>query len=487
MVAISGNPSCTYTLSNQPLPATSTSSQSRPLPTYTEALDVSPRARIFCEILNSPTPEEIERKLSSLGIKPESEVVEEVLRLLHASPLTAVRFLKWAELCQAQPGRVWELMVDLLGSNGLFEEMWDAVRSMRDAGILSNNTFVLVFRSYCGAGRVEEAIMAFDMMEKYGLRPDVAIMNSLLREICQGNEGTKKAFEFFDGVKDKIMPDVDTYVVLMEGLEKEKNVSKAKTLFKEMVARVGWSMENIAVCDAFLIILFCGSGIEEVIEFIEDMKKKNCCPGLRFFSTAIQILQKKNDLDQTLKLWHIMIDNGVLPNVAMFNSMIGLYCNSNKIESALHYLDEMVLYGTFPNSITYNTIFKCLVKNKKVREASSFFTEMTKNECPPTPLNCAAAISLFFDGDDPEMAVEIWYYVVNNRILPFEESANMLLIGLCNLGRLTELKRFAEKMIDKNIHISEVTMAKIKQAFQKRGGKACDMYNSLSRKWKSSQ
>lgn len=488
MVAMSEIASCSYSLSDQPLPPTSTSSHSRPFPTtYDDAAHVSPRARVFLEILNSVLSEEVESKLSSLGIKPSAEVVEEVLRLSYESPVAAVRFLRWAESSVSHSPRVWDLMVDLLGSNGLFEEMWDAVRSMRDEGILSLDTFVLVFRSYCGAERIEDAVLAFRVMETYGVRCDVVGVNSLLREICRGSDRVEKAFEFFDQVKDKIAPDVDTYAVLMEGLEKEKNVSRAKKMFEEMVVRVGWTPGNVAVYDAFLITLFRGSLIDEAIKRLRDMKEKNCFPGLRFFSTALHILKEKNDLTRTSSLWDLMVNNRILPNVVVFNSIIGLYCNNNKIDRAFYFLDEMVLYRAFPDSATYNTIFKCLVKNKKIREAARFFTEMIKNECPPTHLNCAAAISLFFEGDDPEMAVEIWYYMVNNRILPFEEGANMLLIGLCNLGRLTELKRFADKMLDRNIHISEVTMAKIKRAFLKRGGNACDTYNSLSKKWKSLQ
>ena len=60
-------------------------------------------------------------------------------------------------------------MVDLLGNNSMFEPMWDAIRSMRNEGVLSLPTFVSVFGSYCSAGRVKEAIMSFEVMDRYGV------------------------------------------------------------------------------------------------------------------------------------------------------------------------------------------------------------------------------------------------------------------------------------------------------------------------------
>lgn len=60
-------------------------------------------------------------------------------------------------------------MVDLLGRNSKFEPMWDAIRSMRNEGVLSLATFVSVFETYCYAGRVDEAIISFDVLDRCGI------------------------------------------------------------------------------------------------------------------------------------------------------------------------------------------------------------------------------------------------------------------------------------------------------------------------------
>lgn len=304
--------------------------------------------------------------------------------------------------------------------------------------------------------------------------------------ICGQDHETERALEFFERIKTKIIPDADSFAILLEGWEKEGNVAKAKNTFSEMLIRVGWNPEHILAYVAYLNTLICGSQADEALKLLHVMKGKNCLPGLKFFSNALDVLVKQNDSTHAILLWDTMLGSGLMPNLVMYNSMIGLLCNNNNIDNAFRLLDEMVFHGAFPDSLTYNMIFNCLIKMKKVREVSKFFTEMIKNEWPPTPSNCAEAIAMLFDCDDPEAATEIWQYMVDNSMLPLDDSGNALLIGLCNMHRFSELRRSAEKMLNKGIEIYDSTMEKLKSASYVEGKTARDVYDYLVRKWKSS-
>ncbi|KAK3008028.1 hypothetical protein RJ639_013440 [Escallonia herrerae] len=459
---------------------------SQKFPNYLETPDVSPRARTLCEILAKIPPQEIEAALSSTGIQPTPDLEAEVIKLSYSCPSAAIKFFRWAGLLQKHTVLSWNLMVDLLGKNGMIEPMWDAIRAMKPEGVLSTATFVSVFGSYCTLGRFNDAIMTFDVMEKYGIQPDVVAVNSLLSAICREENQTLKALEFFERIKTKIPPDGDSFAILLEGWEKEGNVAKAKNTFGEMVIRVGWSPQNMSAYDAFLTTLVRGALAGDAIKFLQVMKGKNCLPGLKFFSNALDILIKQNDSVHAIPLWDIMVGSGLIPNLIMYNAMIGLLCNNNDVDNAFRLLDGMVFHGAFPDSLTYNMIFQCLIKNNKVRGVCKFFAEMIKNEWPPTPSNCAAAISMLFRGDDPETAFEIWDYMVKNRVTPIDDTSNALLIGTCNMGRLSELRKFAENMIDRRIKIYESTMEKMKDTFYKQGRSGRDTYDDLSRKLKSS-
>lgn len=457
----------------------------RKFPSYLEAPYLTPRTKMLCEIVSETPPSDLESALNNTGITPIPELVEDVLKLSYGSPAAAVSFFRWAGFFHKPSVYAWNLMVDLLGKNEMFDQMWDAIRSMKKDGLVSLATFVSVFGSYCVVGRFDDAIMTFEVMEKYGVEPDVVTVNSLLSAFCQEKDQTQRAYNFLDKIKAKIPPNADTYAILLEGWEKEGNVAKAKTTFGEMVVRVGWDAENMASYNAFLINLVRGSQVEEAVKFLQVMKGKGCLPGLKFFTNALDILLKKNDSSHAVSLWDTMVGSGIMPNLITFNAMIGLLCKNNDVRNAFRFLDQMPIYGVFPDSLTYNFIFECLVNIKKVREVASFFKEMTKNECPPTPANSAAAIEMLFDRDDPEMAIEIWNYMLDNQVVPLDESANVLLMGLCKLYRFSELKRFAYAMLDWKIIIHETTMKKLRNAFYKEGRSVRDTYDSLERRWKA--
>lgn len=451
--------------------------------------NISSTARTLCDILTRTSPQDIETALSSSGILPSEECANEVLRLSYNYPSSAVKFFRWAGRGKQHPAHTWNLMVDLLGKNQLFEPMWDAVRSMKQEQKLTLSTFASVFQSYCAAGRFNEAVMSFDVMDRYGVKPDVVAVNSLLSAICSEDNQTSFGLEFFETIKGKVSPDSDTFAILLEGWEKEGNAARAKTTFGEMVIRVGWNKDNVASYDAFLMTLLRASLLDDVVRFLQAMKDHDCFPGLKFFTAALDILVKRNDADHAVPVWDVMVSAGLLPNLIMYNAMIGLLCNNAAFDHMFRLLDEMAFHGAFPDSLTYNMIFECLVKNKKVRETERFFTEMVKNELPPTGSNCAAAIAMLFDCDDPEAAHEIWSYIVDshdeNNVEPLDECANAMLVGLCKLSRFTEVKRFAEDVLHRRVNVYESTMMILKDAFYKEGRSTRDRFDSIHRKWKS--
>ncbi|KAB2632047.1 pentatricopeptide repeat-containing protein [Pyrus ussuriensis x Pyrus communis] len=449
---------------------------------------ISSAVKVFLDILIRTSPQQIGAALASTGIIPSAEVVIQVLKLSYDYPFSAVKFFQWAGLAHKHSAQAWNLMVDVLGRNRLFESMWDAIRSMRQEKTLSLPAFAAAFSNYCAAGKFNDAVMTFQVMDKYDIPQDVVAANTLLSAMCRADGGVERALDFLETMKSKpeFGPDGDSFAILLEGLEKKGEVARAKTTFGEMVVKVGWGPENVAAYDAFLATLVNGGQAEEAVKFLRVMKKNGCLPGLRFFSNALDTLVKRKDSTNAISIWDGMVGNGLMPNLSMYNALIGLLCDCNEIDDAFRLLDQMVFHGAFPDSFTYNAIFKCLIKNNKVREASKFFVEMVKNEWLPTHANFAAAITMFFDGDDPEMGVELWNSMLESNIEPLDAAANALLLGLCKLDRLSELKRNADDMLDRRINIYESTMASLKSAYYKDGRGAREKYDGLARRWKTS-
>ncbi|KAM7524271.1 hypothetical protein LguiA_014173 [Lonicera macranthoides] len=455
-------------------------------PSYLDTPDLPPKVKILCEIIASTPSLSIEKVLDDTGVRVSQEDVEEVLKLSYGYPGPAVKFFRWSgfQLNDKHSPYAWNLVVDLLGKSSLFDAMWDAIKSMKKEGLLSLATFASVFSSYAIANRVQEAIMTFEVMDQYGCPRDILALNSLVSAICRDGKA-KEAKEFLNVLKDRIRPDADTYAILLEGWENEKDVASARHTFADMVMDVGWDPGNVPAYDSFLITLIKGpDGLCEAMKFFETMKDRRCYPGMKFFKVALEECLKKGDKRVAESLWGSLVGkNGCRPDTELYNLMINLHCTLRDYDLARMLLDEMVCNGAFPDSQTYNAVFNFLIKGRRLKEALTIFSEMVKNECVPTHSNCDSAVRVFVENGDPYMAIKIWKCMIENFKNPeLEETGNMLVVGLRDFNRIPEAVKYAEDMVDRGIKLNSSTLSKLKQSLTKTG--RIPVYDELLRKWK---
>lgn len=362
--------------------------------------------------------------------------------------------------------------------------MWDAIKSMKTEGLVSLATFASVFSSYVSSNKVREAVMTFDIMEQYGCVRDIVALNSLISAICREGK-TIDGLEFLRVAKSSIRPDSDSYAILLEGWEKEGNISLAKETFEEMVMEIGWDPVNVPAYDSFLNTLIKGkNGIDDVLKHIDILCERKCYPGVKFFKDLLQGYQKADNVREAELIWKAMVEKvGIRPDTEMYNSMITLYCSKNYTDVAKKMLDEMVCTGAFPDLQSYDVLFYFLIKNKKLKEASVVFDEMVKKEFIPSKINCIAAVKSYVHIGDAYVAIKVWKFMINYYDSDLEETGNLLIVGLCDLKMVPEAVKYAESMIEKGIKVSSATLSRLKQRLSSQ--KKVMVYEELLRKWKS--
>lgn len=458
-------------------------------PSYLDNPKAPLKIRLICEILATTRPTSaMERTLDDAGVRVSTADVEEVLKLSYSFPAPAVAFFRWAgsrHLAHRHSAYSWNLVVDILGKNQLFDAMWDAVRSMHSERLLSFATFASMFSSFASAGRPDEALAAFHSMDLFGVPRSTIALNSLLSAVClEGRVATARTF--LAAAAPAAAPDADTFAILLEGCEKEVDFRTAREVFADMVQAIGWDPANVPAYDAYLNTLVHSGrgGLSEALKFLDVMRQKQCFPGIKFFRDALDVFVKNNDARGACELWDSFAGrNGCFPDTDMYNSMITLHYYVNQIDVAHRLFDEMVTYGAFPSSQTYNVMLSFLLKVRKLREAAAIFNEMVKNEYCPTAASCASAIRIFLDSGNCEMAEKVWKYMVSKDLRPLEESGNLLVGKLRDMDMLPEACKYAEDIIDRGIKLNSSTLSKLKQSLL-RVGKG-RIHDHLLRKWKS--
>ncbi|KAG9144880.1 hypothetical protein Leryth_027364 [Lithospermum erythrorhizon] len=425
------------------------------------------------------------RVLDDTGIRVSQEDVEQVLKLSYSHPAPSMKFFRWAgfHLNDKHSPYAWNLVVDLLGKNCLFDAMWDAIKSLQKGGFLSLATFASVFSSYVSANRVEEATMTFEVMNQYGVARDIVALNSLLSAMC-GDGKTRQAKHFLNTAKDKIRPDMDTYAILLEGFENEKDVSGAKITFSDMVSDIGLDPLNGSAYDSFLTTLIKGrEGMLETLKYYDMMRNSGCSPGMKFFKFALEECLRKSDAKNAEYLFEAMVQkHRCVPDIEMYNLMIRLHCNLDNFKLVTKLLDEMVCNGVFPNADSYNEIFQFLINRRRLNDALPIFTEMLKNECSLSLANCSLAVRVCVNSGDALLATKVWKYMIETYKSGLEETGNYLVVKLHEINRLPEAVKYAEDMIQRKIKVNSSTLSKLKQSLSKLGKR--DLYEELLLKWK---
>ncbi|WJX88281.1 hypothetical protein P8452_70388 [Trifolium repens] len=405
------------------------------------------KSKSLFEILSTNPYPTIEKSLEDSCIDVTPQDVEQVLKLCYQLPVQAVKFFSWADHHIGHTPYTWNLIIDILG-------------------------------------RISGAFRTFEVMDGYGCLRDVFSLNSLLNIICRCGR-VSEASDYLKIAKKHVKPDCDTYAILMEGLETDGNVIGAKKNFAEMVLEIGWDPANVLAYDSFLCTLLRGSdGIREAYKFFVLLSDRRCYPGSRFFKSVLDECVRIHDIRMAKFFWEVMLGKTELkPTTAMYNSMITLYCYHGDVDVAMRMLGGMAYRDVFPDSLTYNLLLRDLIKGRKLVKAARMFTEMVKCECVPDQLNCDAAVRVYLDNGYPAMAIKVWKILVENYREDLEGTANILVVGLQDNGRIFTAVKYAERIIGRGIKLTSSTLSKLKQSLFKERKEI--VYDQLATKLKA--
>ncbi|XP_037448003.1 pentatricopeptide repeat-containing protein At1g77360, mitochondrial-like [Triticum dicoccoides] len=457
-------------------------------PTYKDAPDLAPKIRLLCEILAS-SASDVEAALDDADVRVTTSDVEQVLRFSYAHPRAAAAFFRWAghrHLHHQHSPYSWNLIIDLLGKNRLFDPMWDTVGSMRAQGLLSLATFASVFSSLA-ASPTSSPLKAFVEMPRYGMDRDTPALNSLLSALCRASRlDDARAAIPVARAEAGTRPDADSYAILLEGCEAAGNAAVAREVFDEMVHALDFDPANVPAYDSFLTTLVSSgssTALSDAMEYLAVLRRYRCSPGEKFLRAALAAHLEARELRSAVVLWDdFVLRRGLVPDKEMYTTMIMLQGTLGHAEVTVKYLDDMATYGVFPDTDTYNVVLKLLLKGRKLREASAIFKEMVKNECWPNEANCSLALSMFLDTRDWETGIKVWKCMAANSLPPLEEGGNMLVSKLKD-EMLPEACKYAEDMIDQGIKLSSSTLAKLRHSLGK--VKKGDIHDRLLAKWKA--
>nr|CAD1839176.1 unnamed protein product [Ananas comosus var. bracteatus] len=144
----------------------------------------------LCKIMLSYPKSGLEHALDESGIRVSPDTAERVLERFENAGMLAYRFFEWTRKQHPHRGcshtvKSYHTVIAALAKIRQYRIMWDVVAAIRRDGLLNVETFCIVMRKYARAQKVDEAIYTFNVMDKYGVSPNLAAFNSLLGAFCK--------------------------------------------------------------------------------------------------------------------------------------------------------------------------------------------------------------------------------------------------------------------------------------------------------------
>uniref|UniRef100_A0A803LN30 Pentatricopeptide repeat-containing protein n=1 Tax=Chenopodium quinoa TaxID=63459 RepID=A0A803LN30_CHEQI len=208
-----------------------------------------------------------------------------------------------------------------------------------------------LLEALCNGGDLDEAYAMFRAMESKGLAPDACTYSIFIRSYCK-RDNIHSVFRVLDRMKRyELVPNLYTYNCIIKKLCLIEKVEDAHQLLDEMieggVSPDTWSYNAIMAfhCDR--------NEVNRAVRLLSRMEKENCKPDRHSWNMLLKMLIRVGRFDKVEEVWGSMPRKGFYPSVSTYAVMThGFLKKKGKLDEAIKYFDMMIDEGIPPYSST---------------------------------------------------------------------------------------------------------------------------------------
>lgn len=174
------------------------------------------------------------------------------------------------------------------------------------------------------------------------------------------------------------------------------------------------------------------------------------------YTTLLDSLYKKGEIEAAQKVWNEMRDNGCLPDVATFNVRIMRAAINEKPDDVLKVFDEMLVLGLKPDVVSYNYLMTCYCKNGRMGDAKRVYEGLKEKGCLPNAATFRTLLHYLCRNGDFDVGLDVFRASAKRGKIPDFGTMKSLVEGLVKSEKLEEAKgliaevkkRFPDRSLD---------------------------------------
>ncbi|KAJ2614584.1 hypothetical protein EV177_001984 [Coemansia sp. RSA 1804] len=333
------------------------------------------------------------------GRQPISEKTMEKLMYMDTRTIREMEEAKLAVLASADQFSVKELqnkvkMTNTLSSSIMpnksvqpFDEVESVINSdaaYADLAVpeLKTAEFNHVIFANTLAGRLEEAVQAYELMSEANVKPDQTTFANLTMAYAKAGD-LETAISMFKKLEEEgLEPTMYSYGTLIHAYREFNRIDDAFRVYETMKKREIWP--NTAIYNSLIVACLKIGDFKRAWGVFEHLRYAISEPETVSFSIMINACAKNGEVEKAINLFEEMISKHMALSDVTFNSLIhACAVRPDYFDECFRLLHMMETHGFEPDFYTYNTIIYACARKRNLGLARDIFKDMLKKSMDP--------------------------------------------------------------------------------------------------------
>ncbi|WJX68472.1 hypothetical protein P8452_52836 [Trifolium repens] len=222
----------------------------------------------------------------------------------------------------------------------------------------------IVFQGYAKEGKLLSALNMVEELHRFEINIPENLYDYLLVVLCkEGRPFAARSF-LIRISQDGFMPQISTYIKLVESLCRFNNVEEALVLKSEMTKK---NMKlNLTTYKAILSCLCRVKRTSEAESLLEEMVSLGILPDLEIKRALINGYCEENDVGKAVSLLKFIAKEFQVYDTKSYNAIVKVFCEIGNVDELMELQDKLVKIGFVQNGLTCKYVIEGLQKDMEL-------------------------------------------------------------------------------------------------------------------------
>lgn len=365
-----------------------------------------------------------------------------------------------------------------------YQPFWDAMQSL-GMKLLADDYEAILFHLY----RHHNFTQATDLYLEYrnfpGCRPNNSVLNAALRAFREQSNYRGMQMVFDDWFAFGSQPDQQAYYIIMREMARHGEAPIVRELVDQFFDR--FRVENILPFNHLMQAHTVRGELDEVVKVFHMVREKGLQPDTVCFNIMINAHAKAFDVDGAFQWIQEMTATGLKPDVYTYTTLISMASERGDVENTQRMFNEAQEAGFEPNYMMYAALIQAHVEVGDIGTAESI-VERVEEQRANTP-NAASTTQLWNNlltgyawKEDSDKLNEAYHRMREARV-PFDEyTYGILMHSLCLVGKVEAAENILRVLREEGFQPNEIHYSIIMVGYMRRRdlGKVWDTFRDMS-------